>query len=84
MEQSQPGGGSYTQLHLTTSPLLGLMNNPNYTALLGFAQGNLAEASTFSQVSSTSLCCKSPCMQCHAIMDGAYALITMFAQRMAK
>ena len=33
------GGGRYTQLHLTTTaPLLGLMNNANYTALLGCAR----------------------------------------------
>ena len=52
MDQAQESGESYVQLHLTTSALLGLMNNANYTALLGFAQGNLTEASTFAQACS--------------------------------
>ena len=49
MQRPCAGAGSYTQLHLTTSALLGLVNSANYTTLLGFAQGNLTEASTFAQ-----------------------------------
>ena len=72
MQQTSPAGEGYTQLHLTTSPLLGLMNNPNYTALLGFAQGNLTEASTFAKVH---ILCRqlagsfAASTDCHALMS---------------
>ena len=42
-------GAKNTQLHLAASPILALINKPNFSALLGFAQGNLTEVSSFSR-----------------------------------
>lgn len=40
-------GGSYQQAHLAAAPVVVIMNAPNYAALLGFAQGNLTEISSY-------------------------------------
>jgi hypothetical protein len=45
--RAHPGGRRYSQLHATSSALAARLNSPNYGALLGFAQGNLAEVSTY-------------------------------------
>ena len=39
--------GAYQHLHLAASPIVALLNAPNYQALMGFAQGNLAEISSY-------------------------------------
>lgn len=39
--------GAYTHLHLAAAPVVVIMNAPNYAALLGFAQGNLTEISSY-------------------------------------
>ena len=39
--------GSYQHLHLAASPVVALVNAPNYQALMGFAQGNLTEISSY-------------------------------------
>ena len=49
MFEQRDGGRPYTQLHLTASTLAAALNNANYSALLGFAQGNLAEMSSFAR-----------------------------------
>ena len=49
MFEQRSGAHAYTQLHLTASTLAATLNNANYSALLGFAQGNLAEMSSFSR-----------------------------------
>lgn len=49
MFEQHSGAHAYTQLHLTASTLAATLNNGNYSALLGFAQGNLAEMSSFSR-----------------------------------
>ena len=43
----QAAGAKFTQVHLAASPMLALISKPNYAALLGFAQGNLIEVSSF-------------------------------------
>ena len=40
-------GTKSSQMHLAASPVLALINKPNFSALLGFAQGNLTEVSSF-------------------------------------
>lgn len=47
--EQRAAGQPYTQLHLTASTLAATLNNANYSALLGFAQGNLAEMSSFAR-----------------------------------
>ncbi|BDA48870.1 hypothetical protein COCOBI_12-5530 [Coccomyxa sp. Obi] len=49
MFEQRSAAHAYTQLHLTASTLAATLNNANYSALLGFAQGNLAEMSSFSR-----------------------------------
>jgi hypothetical protein len=39
--------GSYQHLHLAAGEVVVIMNAPNYAALLGFAQGNLLEISSY-------------------------------------
>ena len=43
----QTQAGSYLHLHLAAAPVVLIMNAPNYAALLGFAQGNLLELSSY-------------------------------------
>ena len=48
IEQPPPPGCSgppYLQMHLASAPVTLIMNNPNYTALLAFCEGNLKELS---------------------------------------
>lgn len=48
IEQAAPPGCSgpdYLQMHLASAPVTLIMNNPNYTALLAFCEGNLTELS---------------------------------------
>ena len=48
LEQPPPPGCSgppYLQMHLASVPVTLVMNNPNYTALLAFCEGNLQELS---------------------------------------
>lgn len=48
LEQPAPPGCSgapYLQMHLASAPVTLVMNNPNYTALLAFCEGNLTELS---------------------------------------
>lgn len=48
-EQKSPevSAGSYQHLHLAAGNVVVIMNGPNYAALLGFAQGNLVEISSY-------------------------------------
>ena len=39
--------GCYQHLHLAAGNVVAIMNGPNYAALLGFAQGNLVEISSY-------------------------------------
>lgn len=39
--------GFYQHLHLAASPIVTILNAPNYQALMGFAQGNLIEISSY-------------------------------------
>ena len=49
-ERMHPGTGQrYSQLHATASALSATVNHGSYAALLGFAQGNLAEVSSYAQ-----------------------------------
>ena len=49
-ERVHPGSGQrYSQLHATASALSATINHGSYAALLGFAQGNLAEVSSYAQ-----------------------------------
>ena len=48
IEQPPPPGctgPAYLQMHLASAPVTLVMNNPNYTALLAFCEGNLTELS---------------------------------------
>ena len=48
IEQPPPPGctgPAYLQMHLASAPVILIMNNPNYTALLAFCEGNLKELS---------------------------------------
>ncbi len=48
IEQPPPPGctgPAYLQMHLASAPVTLIMNNPNYTALLAFCEGNLKELS---------------------------------------
>lgn len=47
MFEQQQGAQRYTQMHVEASTLTATFNNANYSALLGFVQGNLAEVSSF-------------------------------------
>lgn len=47
MFEQRMGAHKYTQLHATASTLAATLNSANYSALLGFCQGNLAEMSSF-------------------------------------
>eukprot|EP00884_Botryococcus_braunii_P006280 jgi/Botrbrau1/15653/Bobra.4_1s0037.1 len=40
-------GSAYSQMHVAASSLNGILNVHNYSALLGFTQGNLTEMSSF-------------------------------------
>jgi hypothetical protein len=42
-------GHKYTQMHIEASSLAATFNNDNYSALLGFVKGNLAEMSSFAR-----------------------------------
>ena len=52
-QEAEAGGARFTQLHLAASPILALINTPNYAALLGFTQGNLTEVSSFQNAKNT-------------------------------
>lgn len=52
-EQTAETGPRFTQLHIAASPILALLNKPNYSALLGFVQGNLTEVSSFQSAKDT-------------------------------
>lgn len=47
MFEQRQGTKRYTQMHVEASTLAATFNNANYSALLGFVQGNLAEVSSF-------------------------------------
>jgi len=51
-EQKCPevASGAYQHLHLAAGEVVAIMNAPNYAALLGFAQGNLLEISSYDNV----------------------------------
>lgn len=44
---NEVAAGSYQHLHLAAGNVVAIMNGPNYAALLGFAQGNLVEISSY-------------------------------------
>lgn len=44
---SQLEAGFYQHLHLSAARIVAIFNAPNYQALMGFAQGNLNEISSY-------------------------------------
>ncbi len=48
-EQHAASGDKYMQLHVEATDMAAVLNNGNYSSLLGFVQGNLVEVSSFAQ-----------------------------------
>ena len=48
-EQQAASGDKYMQLHIEATDMAAVLNNGNYSALLGFVQGNMVEVSSYAQ-----------------------------------
>ena len=48
-EQQAASGDKYMQLHIEATDMAAVLNNGNYSSLLGFVQGNMVEVSSFAQ-----------------------------------
>ena len=57
------------QLHVEATDMAAVLNNGNYSALLGFVQGNLTEVSSFAQARPTPPAPGEPCTTFNADLN---------------
>ena len=68
-EQQAASGDTYMQLHVEATDMAAVLNNGNYSALLGFVQGNLTEVSSFAQARPAPPAPEEPCTTFNADLN---------------